>query len=371
MTYREACEMGMRRLSESGIAEAKTDARLLLEHVCHTDYQAMYTQGGRVLDALEEEFYVTYLQKRAERIPLQYLTHNQCFMGLDFYVNEGVLIPRADTEILVEEVMRFMQDDMTILDLCTGSGCVLLSLMHYSNRCFGVGTDVSGAALSVARRNAETLGFGETMARGELLFLQGDLYDALRDRQNGAESVRRNERNGGGESARRDRQNSAAEGGLPQEIATGMAQREIPAFDVIVSNPPYIRSEVLETLMPEVREHEPRLALDGGGDGLAFYRRIIDGAPAVSKRESALFLEIGADQGSAVRELMRQAGYRDVRIVKDYAGLDRVVHGVRMTAVWEGAASACQDEGCLRGGTAEEERFAVRMKKGMRTCLTD
>ncbi len=286
MTYREAYEQGKRLLAEHGIEEAGTDARLLLEYVCHTDYQTLYTQGERVLDELQANIYVNYLKRRADRIPLQYLTHTQSFMGLDFYVNEHTLIPRPDTEILVEEVMRCGQDGMAILDLCTGSGCILLSLLRYSNGCLGVGTDVSKEALAVAEGNAKTLGFAEKMTQGELLFLQGDLYDAL--------------------------------------------QKKMPAFDVIVSNPPYIRSEVIPTLMPEVKEHEPRLALDGGDDGLTFYRRIIDGAPAHVKRESALFFEVGADQGDAVKELMLQAGYRDVRIVKDYAGLDRVVCGVRI-----------------------------------------
>lgn len=286
MTYREAYEQGKRLLAERGIEEAGTDARLLLEYVCHTDYQTLYTQGERVLDELQTEIYVNYLKKRADRIPLQYLTHTQSFMGLDFYVNEHTLIPRPDTEILVEEVMRYGQDGMAILDLCTGSGCILLSLLRYSNGCLGVGTDVSKEALAVAEGNAKTLGFAEKMTRGELFFLQGDLYDAL--------------------------------------------EKKMPAFDVIVSNPPYIRSEVIPTLMPEVKEHEPHLALDGGDDGLMFYRRIIDGAPAHVKRESALFFEIGADQGDAVKKLMLQAGYRDVRIVKDYAGLDRVVYGVRI-----------------------------------------
>ena len=286
MTYREAYEQGKRLLTERGIEEAGTDARLLLEYVCHTDYQTLYTQGERVLDELQEEIYVNYLKRRADRIPLQYLTHTQSFMGLDFYVNEHTLIPRPDTEILVEEVMRCGQDGMAILDLCTGSGCILLSLLHYSNGCIGVGTDVSKEALAVAEGNARSLGFEESMKRGELLFLQGDLYEAL--------------------------------------------EKKTPAFDVIVSNPPYIRSEVIPTLMPEVNEHEPRLALDGGDDGLMFYRRIIDGAPAHVKRESALFFEVGADQGDAVKELMLQAGYHDVCIVKDYAGLDRVVHGVRI-----------------------------------------
>ena len=306
MTYREAYEQGKRLLAERGIEEAGTDARLLLEYVCHTDYQALYTQGERELDELQADIYVNYLKKRADRIPLQYLTHTQSFMGLDFYVNEHTLIPRPDTEILVEEVMRYGQDGMAVLDLCTGSGCILLSLLHYSNDCIGVGTDLSKEALAVAEGNAKTLGFAEKMTRGELLFLQGDLYEALSGAPRGI--------------------SNAALGCTPN----GASEKEMPAFDVIVSNPPYIRSEVIPTLMPEVRDHEPHLALDGGSDGLTFYRRIIDGAPAHVKRESALFFEVGADQGEAVKELMLQAGYRDVRIVKDYAGLDRVVYGVRI-----------------------------------------
>ncbi len=286
MTYREAYEEGVRLLGKHGIEEAKTDARLLLEYVCHTDYQTLYTQSGRELDDIQIQSYVNYLNRRAERMPVQYLTHSQSFMGLDFYVDCHTLIPRQDTEILVEEVMRYLHDGMTILDLCTGSGCILLSLLRYSNDCIGVGTDLSGEAVAVAAENAEALGFGEKMARGELVFSQGDLYHALKP--------------------------------------------DMPAFDVIVSNPPYICSEVIPTLMPEVREHEPLLALDGGADGLIFYRRIIDGAPAFVRRESALFFEIGADQGDAVRELMLCAGYRDVRVIKDYAGLDRVVCGVRI-----------------------------------------
>ncbi len=295
MTYREACEQGARILSQHGIAEAKLDARLLMEYVCHTDCNFLYAHGDRGLDEVQYETYVNYITRRAGHIPLQYLMHVQEFMGLKFYVNKQVLIPRQDTEILVEEVMRYMQDGMEILDLCTGSGCVLLSLLHYSNHCFGVGTDISPEALAVAEENAGSLGISEgghekdrglTQREGaEVLFRQGDLYEAL-----GAADVK---------------------------------------FDIIVSNPPYIRSEVIPTLMPEVRDHEPLMALDGGADGLDFYRRITDGAHAYAKKESALFLEIGADQGAAVRALMEQAGYRDVCVVKDYAGLDRVVWGVR------------------------------------------
>ncbi len=291
MTYREACEWGAAVLSGQGIEEAAADARLLLEYVCHTDRNFLYAHGERKLDEIQHEAYESYIKKRAEHIPIQQLMHVQNFMGIDFYVNKDVLIPRQDTEILAEEVLRYRQDGMAILDLCTGSGCILLSLLHYSNRCFGVGTDLSREALSVAEENARTLGLlcegqdADDCAGQGAVFYQGDLYDAL----------------------------------------DGLDVR----FDIIVSNPPYIRSGEIGTLMPEVKEHEPRMALDGGEDGLRFYRRILDGAPAHTRRESALFFEIGADQAAAVAGMMEQAGYREVRVVRDYAGLDRVVWGLR------------------------------------------
>lgn len=285
MTYREACEQGARFLSENDVAEAKLDARLLLEYVCHTDHNFFYAHGDRVLDDIQYETYGNYLKRRAKHIPIQYLMHKQEFMGLEFYVNEHVLIPRQDTEILVEEVMRHMHDGMDILDLCSGSGCILLSLLHYSNRCHGLGVDLSPEAVAVAQENARLLGFAEREGGGEAVFRQGDLYEAI-----GEEPV---------------------------------------TFDIIVSNPPYIRSDVIETLMPEVRDHEPRMALDGGLDGLSFYRRIIEGAQAYTKKGSVLFFEIGADQGDAVKGLMERAGYCEVSVIKDYAGLDRVVWGRR------------------------------------------
>lgn len=285
MTYREAWEQGARFLSENDVAEAELDARLLLEYVCHTDHNVFYAHGDRVMDDIQYETYVNYLKRRAKHIPIQYLMHKQEFMGLEFYVNEHVLIPRQDTEILVEEVMRHMHDGMDILDLCSGSGCILLSLLHYSNRCHGLGVDLSPEAVAVAEENARLLGFSEREGGGEAVFRQGDLYEAI-----GEESV---------------------------------------TFDIIVSNPPYIRTDVIETLMPEVRDHEPRMALDGGLDGLSFYRRIIEGAQTYTKKGSVLFFEIGADQGDAVKELMERAGYCEVSVIKDYAGLDRVVWGRR------------------------------------------
>ena len=274
MTYRECYEQGCRTLQAAGIEEATLDARLLLEAVCGTDRNDLLVHGEQPVMPQAEEKYLHWIRQRAEHIPLQQLTGEQDFMGLTFSVNEHVLIPRQDTEILVEEIMRDLHDGIRILDMCTGSGCILLSLLHYSNDCSGVGVDVSEDALAVARQNADRL------AEKQAVFIQSDLFEKV-------------------------------EG----------------SFDLIVSNPPYIRSQEIAGLMPEVREHEPHLALDGKDDGLHFYREIIKGAMPHLKRGGQLFFEIGYDQGEAVQALLAANGYTEIAVVKDYAGLDRVVYG--------------------------------------------
>lgn len=282
MTYRELYEYGKSRLSEAGIAEAGLDARLLLEYVCHADRNELILYADRERNSMEEQFYRMVIEKRASRIPLQHITGEQEFMGLPFQVNEHVLIPRQDTEILVEEAMRHLGDGMRILDLCTGSGCILLSLLKYSNECEGVGIDISEETLKTARENAEKLGL-------DAVFLAGDLFGPLADFVS--------ER-------------------TPDRL-----------FDMVVSNPPYIETAVIDTLMPEVRDHEPFCALDGGADGLQFYRRILAEAPAHMRRGAVLLFEIGCGQGEAVARLMQEAGFVQVEVLQDYAGLDRVVCG--------------------------------------------
>lgn len=169
MEYRSLYVLGKEKLAAASIPEADLDARLLLEYVCHTSRNDLLVHGDREVAETEQKAYEQLLAKRAEHIPLQQLTGEQEFMGLTFSVNEHVLIPRQDTEVLVEEVMKNLHDGFRILDLCTGSGCILLSLLHYSNDCSGVGADLSEEALEVARKNAEQL--GESSA----LFVQGDL----------------------------------------------------------------------------------------------------------------------------------------------------------------------------------------------------
>ncbi len=278
LTYYEVYREGAARLGEADIEEAELDARLLLEFVCGTDRNTLLVHGER--DVSEEEYgrYCGLIERRAVHVPLQHLTGEQDFMGLTFLVNKDVLVPRQDTEVLVEEAMKHLHDGMRMLDLCTGSGCILLSLLHYSNDCEGVGVDLSARALSVAGKNYEI----QRTQRPDMKarFLEGNLFEGLEDR-----------------------------------------------FDMIVSNPPYIKTDVIDTLMPEVREYEPVMALDGGTDGLAFYRRIAGDAGAYLNGGGMLFFEIGCEQAADVCKIMEAAGFREVEVVKDFAGLDRVVYG--------------------------------------------
>lgn len=275
MNYRGLYEEGFRTLTDAGIADARTDSGLLLEYICNTDRNFLYAHGDSEMGEEDCVRYLDLIRRRSERIPLQQLIGSTEFMGLTFRVNEHVLCPRLDTECLVEEAMIVTNDGDSVLDLCTGSGCILISIMKYKNDIQGVGADLSEDALNVARINAE-----QNDVRA--VFVHSDLYENV-DSKN--------------------------------------------RFDVIVSNPPYIRPDVIETLDPEVKDHEPRMALDGGEDGLDFYRRIIDGSPAYIKKGGYLLFEIGYDQGRDVANLMERAGYIGVKVVQDLAGLDRVVLG--------------------------------------------
>lgn len=278
MNYRECYEKGKGALADAGIEEAALDARLLLEHVCGTDRNTLLVHGDRAICPEEEAAFLDLIGQRSSRKPLQQITGEQEFMGLTFRVNENVLIPRQDTEVLVEEVLQNVHDGMRILDMCTGSGCILISILHYSNNCEGVGVDISEAALEVARDNGHRL--LPMIEEQSLSFIRSDLFASVE----------------------------------------GM-------FDRIVSNPPYIRSAVVDTLMPEVRDHEPRIALDGEEDGLFFYRRIIQDSGKYLKKGGMLFFEIGYDQAEEVSALMEQAGFLEVTVKKDFCGLDRVVFG--------------------------------------------
>ena len=274
MKYQELYQWGVSELEQVSIEEATLDARLLLEEVCGTDRNYLLVHGDEVVSEEQRESYVNYISRRKCHEPLQQITGYQEFMGLRFQVSPKVLIPRQDTETLTEEVMRFLHDRMSILDMCTGSGCILLSLLRYSNDCVGVGCDISEDAVHLARENAKELKLTAE-------FVQSDLFEKVEGK-----------------------------------------------FDIIVSNPPYIPTSVIPTLMEEVREYEPHLALDGSEDGLDFYRRIISQAGNYLYSGGMLFFEIGCEQAAEVKALMEDVGYREVTVCRDLAGLDRVVYGI-------------------------------------------
>ena len=280
MTYRECYAYGCEILEKAQIADAKLDARLLLEFVCHTTQHDLILNGSRPLSEMQQVEYEALIAKRSQRIPLQHITGEQEFMGFVFQVNEHVLIPRQDTEILVEEVLNVLKPGMKVLDMCTGSGCILLSLLALTKDCEGIGADISVNALKVAKENLKSIS-AQCGRKLSAKFVESNLFEQFVQEK----------------------------------------------FDVIVSNPPYIASAVIETLEPEVRLHEPTSALDGTEDGLYFYRKIVTDSKNFLKKGGALLFEIGHDQGEAVAELMRAAGFTEVRVKKDYAGLDRVVYG--------------------------------------------
>ena len=272
--YRE----GKERLERAGILEAELDAWYLLEHVTGISKASYYGNPAREIRRQEKEQYFYYIEERKKRIPLQHLTGEQGFMGLVFCVNRHVLIPRQDREILVETALERMKPGMQILDMCTGSGCILLSLLKLckAEGVTGTGTDISKEALRVAVSNAERLGI-------RAKFVQGDLFENI-----GSQKI----------------------------------------FDMIVSNPPYIPTAVIDGLQEEVKLYDPYVALDGREDGLFFYRRIVKESIPYIKRDGCLLFEIGCEQAEAVAGLMEKAGYKDIRVKKDLAGLDRVVYGM-------------------------------------------
>lgn len=278
MTFRELIKDGENLLAAAGIENAAYDSRRLFE-------EAFGVSGARMLLMLENEAgaelsasvqsYRSLLKRRASRVPLQYITGSTCFMGFDFRVSEDVLIPRQDTETLVETVLENEREpEAAVLDMCTGSGCIAVSLKLLGGYRSVTAADKFRNTLEIAASNAVSLG-------ADIVFVNSDLFDAV-------------------------------EGD----------------FDVIVSNPPYIRKDVIDGLEPEVRAHEPVAALDGGCDGLDFYRRITaEAAGGRLKSGGRLYYEIGYDQGQAVSELLKDNGFADIRVIKDLAGLDRVVCG--------------------------------------------
>lgn len=271
MTFKRALEIGIHILTEARIENAEGDAFSLLEKSCNIDRTFYYCHQNDKLTYEQKVQYRIYLSKRAEHIPLQYIIGTQEFMGMSFKVNSSVLIPRQDTEVLVEEVMKLLEPNMDVLDMCTGSGCIISALKFNYPSIHAVASDISRAAIGVAKENAKTYGL-------DIDFIRSNLFDRVRG-----------------------------------------------VFDIIVSNPPYIRTDVIETLDREVCAFEPFEALDGMEDGLYFYREIAKSSKNHLKIKGYLCLEIGYDQGEEVSDLLFAEGFSPVHVIKDLAGLDRVI----------------------------------------------
>ena len=301
MTFRELLAEGRRRLEAAGIEEAENDARLLLLDTYRIDWcslvsvyemkvpvnppmppvSACKVVPRRISHETEAGgTYLSVIDRRAAHVPLQYLTHEQNFCGADIYVDERVLIPRQDTEVLVAaalDLAAMLDGSPALLDLCTGSGCIPIALSRLGDFGSITAADLSADALEVAKMNAEQNG-------AEIRFVQSDLFEAFRKKAEAAER-----------------------------------------FDLITCNPPYIRSGDMAGLQPEVRDNEPAMALDGGEDGLDFYRRLAEEAGQFLNPGGCVCFEIGFDQAADVSALLENAGFQEVRVLKDLAGLDRVV----------------------------------------------
>lgn len=294
MTYQELLKNCTEELQAVGVPDPKSDARLLLEEVSGKDYSHLLIDMREQVPERVAEKLSDFMAMRKKRIPLQQIIGYTEFMGLKFYVTGDVLCPRQDTEVLVEQVLEKINGGAKVLDLCTGSGCIAISIaklagsdvMGAGNCGYAAGvmstddkavsvtaTDISEKALAVAEKNARANGVS-------VHFYKGDLYQAL-----------------------------------PTD----------EKYDIIVSNPPYIRTDVIDTLETEVKDYEPRIALDGTADGLAFYRRIIADAGEYLNAGGQIFFEIGYDQGAEVSALLADYGFTDISVIKDYGGNDRVV----------------------------------------------
>ena len=262
---------GTKMLTQAGIDEAELDAGYILEYITGLNSAQYFIHSEDIIEKNKAEEFFRLIERRSKRIPLSYVIGTRDFFGLTFKVDENVLIPEQETELLVEEVIKH-SEGKSVLDMCTGSGCIAISIALFGKPSKVAASDISEKALKVARENAKSL------KAGEISFIQGDMFENVTDK-----------------------------------------------FDIIVSNPPYIETGEIDELMPEVRDYIPRLALDGDIDGLKFYRIISKEAVKKLNKNGRIFYEIGYNQSRAVASILLENGFTDVKIMKDYSGLDRIV----------------------------------------------
>lgn len=282
MTVSEALIWAYEALSKNGVAEARAESEFLLTHVLACKRHELFLNARRPLSSTESSTLSDWIERRIKREPSQYIIGSAEFRSLSLKVTRDVLIPRPETELLVDEAIKaseaFKGEDLTIIDLCTGSGCIAISAATEIKRCRVYATDISGKALAVAAENAVKAG-----VKGKIDFLEGDLF-----------------------------------GALPPDIRGSV--------NMVLSNPPYIPEVDMETLEPEVRDFEPKAALRGGPDGLLFIKRIIEGSPEYLATDGLLLMEIGFGQArEAVRLAMESGSFVDIGMIKDYQGIERIL----------------------------------------------
>lgn len=281
LTYRQMCHNGAAILADAGITDAEYDSFALLEYITGMDRTAYILNGSKSVPGDIAERYDAVIDRRSSHIPLQHITGQAWFYGRGFNVNSDVLVPRQDTEVLVSEALKVINAKDSVLDMCTGSGCIIITLALEKKLGRALGADISEAALKVASGNREKLG------ADDVTFVKSNIFSDI--------NVNDDE-----------------------------------LFDVIVSNPPYIATGEIETLTEEVRIHDPYIALDGLEDGLHFYREITQQSMNYIKSGGWLLYEIDCTQAHDVSDIMSEYGYSNIKVIKDLAGLDRVVMGQRL-----------------------------------------
>lgn len=285
MNIKEALQYGVKELEK--VETPLLDSQLLLAKATGLTRIKVTVEFDREVQTEEEEKYISYISDRKKGRPIAYILKVQEFMGLDFYVEEGVLIPRPDTEILVEECISYLKKigKSKFIDIGTGSGAITVSLAKLLDDTEGTSLDISEKALEIGKKNAKLQEVDQ-----KILFLKSDVFSAIEKDESYVELI-----------------------------------------DLVVSNPPYIPKEVIEGLQVEVRDFEPRLALDGGIDGLDFYRKIVREGIKFLKKGGLMAFEVGHDQAEEVKNLMEVSSvFSDIKIIKDLSGISRVVTGIKI-----------------------------------------